>query len=407
MRVLFVGGGTLGSVTPLLAVAEELRRQSVIAPPELDTSREQRGTLECSFWGTRCGPERSLVESAGMLFHAIPAGKLRRYWDIWNILDLVVVMWALWVAFIRFMRWRPNVIIGAGSFVQVPVMWAAWVLRIPIAIHQLDVQPSFANRLVAPCAQHISAVFPVSVRAFGRKPVEVIGNPVRQSILAARRIESQTAKRRFGFRGDRPVLFVIGGGTGAQALNDLVWGALPQLLEYADVIHGAGPGKNVLAPPSPLSQGGEGKQEHGSPAPVGMRSDLSREAQKAKRESEQGNHYRSFDLLTDDLPFAYAAADLVVSRAGMGTITELGCLGKPMALVPMPGTHQEDNAAAMVDVGAAVIWHQRDLTPETFSDRALALVRDRAILGSLGHACVALFPADASVRLATAIIRLG
>ncbi|MBI4142622.1 glycosyltransferase [Candidatus Uhrbacteria bacterium] len=180
MRILLVGGGTLGSVTPLLAVAEELQRQKTVS----DTVSEK--VSDTVFWGTRMGPERVLVEAMGIPFRSIPAGKLRRYWDARNLFDLFVVKWAFWVALVRLIRWRSSVVVGAGSFVQVPVLWAAWVLRIPIVIHQQDVRPGLANRLVAPFARAITATFPETARMFRGRPVTVVGNPVRRAVLAAR-----------------------------------------------------------------------------------------------------------------------------------------------------------------------------------------------------------------------------
>lgn len=363
MKVLMVGGGTLGSVTPLLAVAEEL-----------GCARSRSGGLQASthgdlkvaatFWGTRSGPERQFVEAAGIPFRSIPAGKLRRYWDLRNLLDFVVVKWAFWVALIRLIRWRPSVVVGAGSFVQVPVMWAAWVLRISIVIHQLDVRPSLANRLVAPFASKITVTFPASTKAFHR--AEVVGAPVRRTILAARDLNPREAKRHFGFTGDRPVLLILGGGTGAQALNELIAAALSALTIQADVLHITGSRKVRI-------------REY---APDAM------------------ERYRSFELLTDDLPSAYAAADLVVSRAGMGTIAELAALGKPTVLVPMPGTHQENNAAALVERRAAIALNQRELTSSKLVRQAFALLRDTRHRVALSRAVADLFPSDAASRVA-------
>jgi len=327
MRILFVGGGTLGSVTPLLAVGEALRAR---VPG-----------VEFRWWGTRNGPERAVIAAAGIPFQSLPSGKLRRYWDVRNILDVVVIAYATGVAFVRFLRQRPSVVVGAGSFVQVPVAWAAWVLRIPVVIHQQDARAGLANRLAAPVATRITAVFPACAHAFGRRTVAVIGNPVRRAILDARALDPHDAKRRFGFSGDRPVLLIIGGGTGARALNELVRAALPSLSAHADVIHVTGKGKGEMT-----------------------------------NDERRMTKYRSFELLTNDLPYAYAAADLVVARAGMGTITECMAIGKPTAFVPMPGTHQEENAAQVAAAGAGVVWDERALTATIFTARVRELLHD-------------------------------
>lgn len=358
MRILFVGGGTLGSVTPLLAVAEELGREFEISNLK----------FEIRFWGTHNGPERELVEAAGIPFRSIPSGKLRRYWDLRNVFDAFAVFAAFWIALIRLLCERPSAVVGAGGFVQVPVMWAAWALRIPIVIHQQDARSGLANRLVAPFAARITAVFPFGTRAFGGRAIEIIGNPIRRSVLAAQSLDSGGAKRHFGFGGDRPVLLVLGGGTGAQALNDIVRSSLPSLLAHTDVIHVTGRGK---------MQNAECRMQNAS--------------------------YRSFALLTDDLPTAYAAADLVISRAGMGTISELIALQKSIVLVPMPDTHQEENAAAVAAAEAAVVWDQHNLTPEIFVARAVKLFAAVDERSALARAAMRLYPSNASTRLADII----
>lgn len=355
MNVLFVGGGTLGSVTPLLAVAEHVR-----------TGTEPSAM---TFWGTSRGPERQIVEAAGIPFCTIPAGKFRRYVDVRNISDLFVMKWAFWVTLARFVRHRPSVVVGAGSFVQVPVMWAAWFLRIPCVILQLDVRPGLANRLCARIARAIGVTFAASAAAFGRK-ARVVGAPVRRSVLDARIMDQCEAKRVFGFAGDRQVLLVLGGGTGSQALNHLVVGALPQLTAVADVIHVTGRGTQPERPVLSVERRGS---------------------------------YVAFELLTDRMPTALAAADLVVSRAGMGTIAELGALGKAAVIVPMPDTHQEENAAMLAKLGAVEAWDQRDCTPAVFAERIRVLFDDRSKRQRFSSVFTHIFCTDASSQLADVI----
>ncbi|MDO8463315.1 MAG: UDP-N-acetylglucosamine--N-acetylmuramyl-(pentapeptide) pyrophosphoryl-undecaprenol N-acetylglucosamine transferase [bacterium] len=354
MTVLFTGGGTLGSVTPLLAVAEELRR---VKP-------------RTSFvWiGTMRGPERALVERETIAFIALPAGKLRRYWSWQNLVDPFVIAWAFFRALFVLRRVRPNVVVGAGSYVQVPVMLAARALRIPIVIHQLDVRPTLANTLVARFAASVTTTFP---QEEGSRAA-AIGTPVRRAILAARNADQREAKRHFGFNGDRPVLLVLGGGTGALAVNERVWGALAELTKQVDIIHVAGRGKM-----------------NDTFAEVG------------------GPRYRQCELLTDDLIPAYAAADLVVSRAGIGTIAELGVLGKSTVLIPMPDTHQEDNCIPLERTGAVEVWHERGLkSADVFASRVLALLHDATHRRALGTALAAMFPKNAAAALAAIVERV-
>lgn len=349
MRVLFAGGGTMGSVTPLLAVAEALR------------AREPR--VELRWWGTAHGPERPVVTAAGIPFRSLPAGKLRRYWDIRNIGDPFIVLCAFMLACARLLMERPHAVVGGGGYVQVPVLWAAWVFRIPSLVHQQDVRPGLANRLVAWCAAAITVTFPETAAAMRHRSAVVVGNPVRTVILAARGITPDDARRRFGFTSERPTVLVLGGGTGAVAINTLVWAAAVELAECANIIHVTGRGKSG----SEISN---------------LKSHIA--------------NFRSFEFLTDDLPYAYAASDLVVSRAGMGTITELVALGLPAVLIPMPGTHQEENVAAMAARGAMDVWDERDLTPPIFADRVRAIIADASLRARLRASVRRAFPTESA-----------
>lgn len=350
----------MGSATPLLAVAEELTREC------------ERAHLNCAmqFLGTRRGPERAVVAAAGMPFHAIPSGKLRRSWDVRNLVDLAVVKWACVVALMRLMRWRPSVVVGAGSFVQVPVVWAAALLRIPVVLLQLDHRPGLANRLGAPFARRILTAWPETAERLPR--ATVVGVPVWRAVREAPR-DAVAAKRALEFVPDRPLLLVIGGSQGAARVNALLSGALPQLLEHASILHVVGP-ERVDAPSMPHS--------------------VSRIPH---------SRYRSVPFLTDDLPKALVAADLIVARAGMGTLSELAVLGKPAVIIPIAGSHQEENAAELARRGAVEAWDERTLTPEVFAERVIALLRDDAHRAALGRTIAVSLPNNAAQRVVDAV----
>jgi UDP-N-acetylglucosamine--N-acetylmuramyl-(pentapeptide) pyrophosphoryl-undecaprenol N-acetylglucosamine transferase len=148
MNVLLVGGGTAGSVTPLLAVAEQIRKRQ----PETNFL----------FLGTAHGPETTLVPSTNIPFQSISSGKLRRYWSWSNFTDLIRTVLGVFQSWRLMRHWRPDVVIGAGSYVCVPVCFAARMLRIPIMVHQQDVVSGLANRIIAPWASKITVTFAAS-----------------------------------------------------------------------------------------------------------------------------------------------------------------------------------------------------------------------------------------------------
>jgi len=314
MKVLFTGGFTLGPVTPLLAVSEELRRRDP--------------TTEVFWIGTYSGPERKLIAEYNISFKAICSGKLRRYFSLRNIIDNFHFIAGFFQSLVYLLRNRPDIIISAGGFVSVPVVWAGWLLRIPSLIHQQDVRPGLANELMAPFSKKITVAFEKSIKAFPKKKTKWIGNPVREDIFQNKHDE---ALEYFDLNKERPVLLVIGGGTGAQGINQLVKETLPELLKFCQVIHVTGIGK-----------AGEERRLDG---------------------------YRRFQFLTEGMVHAYDAADLVISRAGMGALTELSALHKPSIIIPMPDSHQEKNAEAFENENAIQYVRQKTLNAERFIEK--------------------------------------
>jgi len=352
MKILLSGGGTIGSVSPLLAVIDSIRKRQ----PE----------AEFLFVGTEHGPERALVESAGIRFQSIPAGKLRRYLSGKNVSDVWQLLRGV-VSALRIMRqWRPDVIVGAGSYVCVPLGWAGWLCRIPVIAHQQDVIPGLANRLLARVAKKITVTFPTSKCSFPEGKTEVIGNPVRQSIIHA---QPNRGRAFLHLSPDRPLVVVLGGGTGSEMLNQLFLQAIGDILPRADVVHLTGPART----PSTFRH----------PA------------------------YHSFTFLTTELPDVLAAATVVVSRAGLGVLSELAALGKPTIVIPMPRTHQEANAATVAQAQAAVVIAQDSITPAQLGQRLISILEDHQYRAELGTNIHRLFTPDAADRLATIILAYG
>jgi UDP-N-acetylglucosamine--N-acetylmuramyl-(pentapeptide) pyrophosphoryl-undecaprenol N-acetylglucosamine transferase len=256
--------------------------------------------------------------------------------------------------------------VGAGGFASVAPLAAARALGVPVLIHQQDVEPGLANRLLTPLATAITLSLPASLAHFPRRRSSLTGNPVRPAVLAG---DARLARTRFGLEAEVPTVLVTGGGTGALALNRLVAAAVPDLVRFCQVIHLTGRGRAV--PPD--------------------------------RDSPR---YRSFELLTDDMPHALAVADLVVSRAGMGTLTELAALGKPALVVPMPRSHQLANAEAFERLGAIEVADQDTLDGAALAARVQRLLDDPGRLVALSTAVARSMPRDAGARIAGVALAL-
>ncbi len=328
MKILLTGGGTLGSVNPLIAIYEEAVRQ---------------GKRWEWFWvGTRDGVEKPFVESLGISYEWVPGAKLRRYVSPYLAVDPLAFMAAFLRSILIIITVKPDVVVSAGSFVSVPVGWAAKLFGKKIVIHQQDIRPTLSNRLVSPVADRITVSFQKSLQDFPRQKTEWIGNPAREEVSLAR---PARAREKFKLQAEFPTLLVTGGSSGAEALNQWVWTHLAKLTERTNVVHLTGRGKSDA--------------------------------------SKTHANYCQLELLEEDFYHALAASDLVVSRAGISTITELGYLGKAAIFIPMPNTHQEDNACYCAREHAALAYRQDELDGRVVRRvrELLASSRERRVLG--------------------------
>ncbi len=352
-NILLTGGGTLGPVTPLLAVAHEWRKR-------------QPGA-RLSWIGTPQGPERTLVEASRIPFFALAAPKFDRHrpW-LWPFIP-GQFLFSFFKAWQLLTQLEPTIIFTAGAYVSVPIVIAAWLKRVPVWLHQLDVVPGLANRLMAPFAKKISVTWPLSAASFAARKTTVVGAMAREQLLHGQR---ERVYESYGFESAKPTVLVIGGGTGAASLNQAMAIIGQELTKKANVIHLTGQGKMLhslrgLAP-----------------------------------------NYAALEFAANDLADLYAASDVVVARAGMGTITELAALGKAAILVPLPGSQQVANAQVLAGQRAAEFLSE--FTPQSLRTAIERLLEDSVRRTSLGHNIRGLFPVNADARIvheAMAMIR--
>lgn len=367
LRLAVAGGGTGGHISPAIAVVQELR---------------QRRPLDILWIGSGSRFERDAATSLGAGYRAIQTGKLRRYLSFQTPIDAVRIPAGIAQAWRVLGRWKPDVVLATGGFVSVPTVVAARLRGIPTLTHEQTAHIGLATKINARFADVVALSFERS-RSLVTAPrgrVVVTGNPVRPAVLGGSR---ESALRRFDLRGDLPLLYVTGGVQGARALNQVVSEALPQLLGYVETIHQCGP--------------------------ESVHDDLQRLRQRADSLSEpHRSRYRVVATVGDELGDIYAAASLVVGRAGAGTVNELGALGIPSILVPLPGAEeQRQNALQLADAGGAIVVSQDDLTPGRLVDEVRALVEHPSRLREMASAVHGRIPADATASLADEIESLA
>ena len=343
-RIVLTGGGTLGHVTPHLALLPYLREKG----------------YEIHYVGTEKGMEADRMRAEpGVIYHAVQSGKLRRYFSWQNFTDPFRVIAGAFQSAHLMGRLKPDVVFSKGGFVAVPVVFGAWLHRIPVLCHESDLTPGLANKLCKPFARRFATTFPECAQALGSK-AEMTGTPLRRELFSGSR---EKGLQLLGFDGGKPVLLMMGGSSGAQSVNKALRAALPALTSSFDVAHICGKGN--------LDAALEGKPG-----------------------------YTQLEFLSEELPDVLACADLVLSRAGANALCEFQALGRPMLLVPYPkGASRGDqilNARSMEKRGLCRVLPQEDMTPETLAEAVEATWKDRE---RLTEALKNAPPADGTARV--------
>ncbi len=311
LKVMFTGGGSGGPTIPLICVYETLQ------------NKLGKDKVDALFLGTYGGVEKPLVEEAGLRFEPIPSGKLRRYWSWQNLRDPFYIVAGFFVGLLKLIQFRPNVVVSAGSFASVPVAYASKMLGIPHLILQMDVKAGLANRLMKLASVAVAHWFESSAKQFQGIPTYQIGMIARQAVKNG---SPHRANECFGLKPDQPLLLITGGGQGALGLNLALEKVLTFLLESFQIIHLTG--------------------------------------KSYQPKTYEG--YQTFELMTTQMGDLLARADLVITRAGMSAIAELVSLQKDMIVVPLPHSHQEDNARQIQE--GAFYLAQEDISLQWFQD---------------------------------------
>ena len=369
IRLAIAGGGTGGHVLPAVAVVEELKR---------------RGGVDEVIWiGSRDGVEREAAAAAGIRFVAIPTGKLRRYFSLRNAIDAVRVPLGIVAARRALGAFHPDVLLSTGGFVSVPSVIAARGIA-PVLTHEQTAVLGLATRLNARFADVLAVSYDQTAdqaRRIHRK-VTVTGNPVRAGLGEGDR---QRGLAWLGFTSALPVVYVTGGARGASPLNHRIADLLPDLLEHVQVLHQTGP--------ATANQDAQALIARQSAFPEHMR-----------------HRYKVVEFVGNELADVYAAADLIVGRAGAGTIAELAAVGKAALLIPLPGTggdEQTANARILADAGAAEAIPQEEATPQRLRAEILAIIGDPDRRKRMEDAARTVARPDAASRLADVLLGLA
>jgi UDP-N-acetylglucosamine--N-acetylmuramyl-(pentapeptide) pyrophosphoryl-undecaprenol N-acetylglucosamine transferase len=368
VRIVIAGGGTGGHVLPAISVIDELKRKGVAA--------------EYLWIGSNGGVERGHAQQAGIRFVAVSTGKLRRYLDLQTFGDAGRIPLGVLQSYRHLRSFKPDVIFSTGGFVSVPTVVAGARIA-PILTHEQTTIIGLATKLNARFAEVLAVSYEETATLAKRLRPRIVmtGNPVRTSLLDG---DAQRGFERFGFDPTCPLLYVTGGARGASPINERVEALLPDLLQHCQILHQAGPAE--------------------------ANDDASRLNRLRSKWPEQlQRRYQVVEFVREELADVYAAASLVLARAGAGTIAELPLVGKPAVLIPLPlsgGGEQQVNARVLGEAGAAIVIAQSDATAERLKAELLGLLADPERLCAMSAKAKALSRPDAASRLAEELLAL-
>ena len=318
------------------------------------------------------------MPESGIAFHAVPMASLRDPDSKRALLGtLIGVPLAYLDALVQLVRARPMVLVTSGGAIAIPIVLAARTLRVPVYLWAGDALPGRSGRLLSRFCARIGVTFEQALRSFSGRRASVTGTPIRASLL---RWTREGARKKMDVPADAALVVVTGGSQGSERINDAIFGALPQLLQKAYVLHVTGDAHIAKA----------NARERVLPADLRTR-------------------YLPRPYLRDEMGAVLAAADLVVGRAGASSISEPLAFGIPLVLVPFGAAmegHQEANARATMDAGAAVIVRESQL-PDRLTVEISGLLNDRARLARMAESAKRAGRPDAAAVIARSVLELG
>lgn len=367
-RIVLVGGGSGGHFYPVIATAERL-----------SDMRKQGVNLELYYMGPEPYNQEELNRVA-ITYVQIPSGKRRKYFSVLNFFDLFKIFFGFFFAIGKLYKLYPDVVFSKGGYTSVPVVLAAWLLRIPIVIHESDTKAGSANKLAAKFARYIAVGFDEAAHYFPESKVALTGIPLRKAFLTP--VQNPIAE--LGLPSERPLLFVTGGSLGAQKINNLILESLDELLPNYTILH----------------QTGTANEEEVRQTSAGL----------IQNTDLLSHYFVKGNLTGTQMHLAQSAAALIISRAGTGTIFEIASKGKPSIIIPIPedvSHDQRTNAYAYARSGAASVLEEANLTDGLLTAEITRIMSDTNAYQSMSAAAKQFAGADAAQTIADTLIGIA
>ena len=371
MKIVITGGGSGGHVYPLLSVVDKIREIS-----------EEKKILqpEIRYLAIEPYDEDALFRN-DIIFEKISAGKLKKGFHLSTIWEMIKMFWGVISTLTRMLQIYPDVVFTNGGFVAFPVIFSARILRIPVVIHVSDTIPSRVLLFAGKFAEKISVAFPEAIEYFDKKKVAVLGNPVRDEIKNKQKEGSHDF---FNLSKDVPTILILGGSQGSQIINENVLEALPKLIEKYQIIHQVGKANY--------------DSSYGTSGVILLDNPLKK-------------RYRIFSYLNNlAIKKAAGISNLVIMRAGAGSITEVSNWGIPSILIPIAkevSRDQESNSFSYARTGAGIVIRQKNLTPNVLVFEVNRIFEEKNIHREMSHAAKEFYKPQAGFKIANAILEIA
>ncbi len=324
LSIVLTGGGTGGHIYPALAIAQKLKNDTEIN--------------NIYYIGCDKNPEKDIINKEGIKFYSINVSGMPRKVSLKLLFWFLELISATLKAVYYLLKLKPDLVFGTGGYVTGPVLIAAWLLRIPYAVHDPDAHPGIVNRYTAGGARFVSLAFEQAKNYINNPNSIIFGNPARESLKS---INKETAVTKLGLNPKKKTILIIGGSQGAKTINEAALDAVPVFINDSgfQVIHQTGK-RNFTEYENNFYE---------------------------KYPELRGNSSYLLQPYYDDMALALNAADVAISRAGSLSISELNLCELPSILIPFPyaaADHQRYNAKAMEKAGASIYLEDHDCTSE-------------------------------------------
>ncbi len=361
LKIVFAGGGTGGHIFPLIAVARELKKEA---------------NVELIFIGPR-NPHNSKLKIEGINIKNLITGKIRRYFSIKNIPDALKTLFGFFQAYIYLVQIRPDIIFSKGGYGSFPTVMVARLFGIPIILHESDSKAGMTNTILAKFARVVVVSFPGSYPEFPSEKTEYLGNPVRNMSGGS----AAKVREKYNVKSNKKTVLVLGGSQGATPINSLIFATLKELTNRYEIFHQTGE-KHY----SKIKKAGEDKL--------------------SKQEAASWHIQPFFE--EEDLKNIFALSDIVISRAGAGSIYEIASAGKPSIILPLEssaGGHQEKNAQTYQNAGACITLSTSNLSTNIFLQEIKKLTDNTEKLEEMSKAAQRFATPQSAFKIAEVILK--